>query len=219
MLQWIDRVFLWIRSKAFFYRFTLLTRILLAAAFIPSGTVKLLGERFTLVSTDSPVGAFFEAMYQTGFYWRFLGASQVIAGVLLLFPRAAHLGAAIFLPIIVNIFIITVSLGFQGTPFVTGPMLLAVVYLCMWDYHRFRPMLTESPLEGVVARHRLDLWEAVGFTTFALALIGFFLTTRSLLDGRLTIALVIIGLAAGLFSLGRFLWISWRSVLSEPTMP
>lgn len=218
MLQWIDRAFLWIRSKAFFYRFTLLTRILLAAAFIPSGAVKLMGERFTLVSTDSPVGAFFEAMYQTGFYWRFLGASQVIAGVLLLFPRAAHLGAAIFLPIIVNIFIITVSLGFQGTPFVTGPMLMAVVYLCMWDYHRFRPMLTESPLEGVVARHRLDLWEAVGFTTFALSLIAFFLTTRSLLDGAITIGCVALGLAAGFFTLSRFIWLSWKRTLLEPSM-
>jgi hypothetical protein len=89
-------------------------------------------------------------------------------------------------------------------------MVLAVIYLCMWDYHRFRPLLTETPFAHVVKRHRLDRWEALGFTAFAVSLVGFFLITRSLLGGRLTLACLIVGFSAGLFTLGRFIWVSWR---------
>ena len=203
----IDRPFLWIRSSAFCYRFTLFTRILLAAAFIPTGMVKLMGERFTLLGTDNPIGAFFEAMYQTGLYWRFLGLSQVVAGILLLIPRLAHLGAAVFLPILVNIFVVTVSLHFRGTDILTGLMLLAVIYLCVWDYHRFRPMLTLTPLAGSVPVHRLDKWETGGFVVFAVSLMNFFGITRSFISTDFALVFVVTGFAAGVFTLGRFLWI------------
>jgi hypothetical protein len=116
MIDLVDRAFLAVRRRAFFYRLALFTRILLAAAFIPTGMIKLLGQRFTLMPVETPIGAFFEAMYQTGLFWRFIGAAQVAAGLLLLFPPAAHLGAAMFVPIIVSIFVITVALGFGGRP-------------------------------------------------------------------------------------------------------
>lgn len=102
VIRRIDRAFLWARSRPFLYRFTLFTRILLAGGFIPTGMVKLLGHRFTRISPEDPIGAFFEAMFLTGLYWRFLGLSQVLAGLLLLVPRWAHLGAAAFLPIMIN---------------------------------------------------------------------------------------------------------------------
>ena len=76
----VDRLFVWVRSKPLFYRVTLFTRIMLAAGFIPTGMVKLLGQRFTLLPVSTPIGAFFEAMYQTDLFWRFIGASQVVAG-------------------------------------------------------------------------------------------------------------------------------------------
>lgn len=206
----IDRTFSWIRSSPFFYRFTLFTRLLLVAGFLPTGMVKLLGERFTVLAPDDPIGAFFEALYQTGLYWRFLGLSQVLAAVLLLFPRLAHLGAAVFVPIMLNIFVITVSLGFKGTPFVTGPMLLAALYLCFWDFHRFRPLFTVKPLQQEVAEHRLDRWEKSGFAVFGVSLVNFFGLTRSLYDADLARVSIVVGFAAGLFTLGRFLYLSLR---------
>lgn len=209
-MKFIDRTFLRIRSIAFCYRFTLFTRILLAAAFVPTGMVKLMGERFTLMGTTNPVGAFFEAMYQTGLFWRFIGLSQIVAAILLLVPRFAHLGAAVFVPIIVNIFVITVSLQFGGTPIVTGLMLLAVAYLCVWDYHRFRPMLTTSPLTEVVPVQRLDRWEKIGFVVFAFSLMNFFGVTRRFVNAEFAMVFVFTGLAAGFFTLGRFLWLWWR---------
>jgi len=203
----VDRLFARVRAQPFFWRMTLFTRILLAAGFIPTGLVKLLGERFTLLPPDTPIGAFFEAMYQTGLYWRFLGASQVTAGLLLLVPRWAHLGALLFLPIVANILVVTVALSFTGTPVVTALMLLAVVYLCAWDYHRIRAVFTERPWPAglAVAQPRLDRWERVGFWAFGLSLLAVFVAIRGFVPMAVVRAFLVTGTLAGLFTLVRFL--------------
>ncbi len=203
----LDHLFLWIRSSPFCYRFTLFTRILLAAAFIPTGMVKLMGERFTLIGPEHSVGAFFEAMYQTGLYWNFIGLGQVVAAILLLVPPLAHLGAMLFMPIIVNIFVVTVSLSFGNTSIITGLMLLAVTYLCMWDFHRFRPMLTSAALKEAVPIQRLDCWETVGFVVFACSLLSFFTMSRGLVDAGFAVVCIVAGTTAGLFTLARFVWL------------
>ena len=114
--------------------FTWLVRILIALAFIQSGLTKMVGERFTLLGTDTDIGFFFEALYRAQLYWRFIGAAQVLAALLLLIPRTTALGAVVFFPIILNIFVITWSLQFRGTTLITSLMLLANVYLLCWHW-------------------------------------------------------------------------------------
>ena len=70
-----------------------MNRILLAMAFLPTGLVKATGQRFTLLPVDTPVGFFFEAMYRTGPFWRFIGVVQVASAVMLLIPGTALLDA------------------------------------------------------------------------------------------------------------------------------
>lgn len=202
----LDRLFLRVRSIPFFYRFTLFTRILLAAGFIPTGWVKLMGRRFANISIENPIGAFFEAMYQTGEYWQFIGACQIVAGLMLLIPPTAHVGALLFLPIIANIFVITVALQFKGTVWVTGPMMLAVLYLCAWDYHRFRSLLTTTPsLRSLcVNPRRLDSVERIGFTVFGVGLLAGFSATRGGVPMSWTPFLMVTALLGGLLALGRF---------------
>lgn len=124
--------------------FTLGTRVLLAVGFLPSGVVKLMGERFTKLGIETPVGFFFEAFYRSGFYWNFIGAAQLLAALLLLVPRTRVLGAVVYFPIILNIFLITWSMHFQGTPVVTGLMLLGATWLLLWDVRTIR-CLFEAP--------------------------------------------------------------------------
>lgn len=131
-----------IRSQIIFRLFTWGTRILLFIAFLPSGLKKVMGERFTLLPIENPIGFFFEALYRTGFYWNFLGIMQLIAGLLLLIPRTSFFGALLYLPIIINIFIIVSSMHFKGTPIVAGLMLLANIYLLFWDYDKLKRMLS-----------------------------------------------------------------------------
>ena len=121
--------------------FTAFTRVLLALGFIPPSIPKILHQPFTSLPETNPVGDFFGALYRTGFYYEFIGWGQLLAALLLLFPRTAHLGALLFLPIIANIAVLTFSVGFAGTVYVTALMLVAVLYLVAWEYDRLKPLL------------------------------------------------------------------------------
>lgn len=102
------------------------------------------GARFhnpELLTLETDIGFFFEALYRTGPYWRFLGWAQVVAGLLLLVPRTAPQGALMYLPIITNIWVITLSMYFAGTPVITSLMRLGCLGLLVWDHRRLRPLL------------------------------------------------------------------------------
>jgi hypothetical protein len=127
-----------IRSYIFFKLLTIYLRYLIGFAFVFASVVKIQGKRFTSIPPTEPIGYFFEAMYQTGYYWNFLGWCQFIAGALLVTQRFATIGAFVFLPIILNVFMITHSIDFGlGTPLITTLMLLGTVYLLMWDYRKW----------------------------------------------------------------------------------
>jgi len=121
--------------------FTVFTRCLLAIAFIPPSIIKILHKPFTILPDSNPVGHYFNALYNTGFYYEFIGWAQLTAAVLLLFPRTAHIGALLFLPIIANIAVLTTSVGFVGTWVITIFMTLASLLLTSWEYDRLKPIL------------------------------------------------------------------------------
>lgn len=182
MEQFLDRLHAAARRIPALYRLAIVSRILLALAFIPTGLVKLLGNRFTLLGTDTAVGAFFEAMYQTGFYWNFLGLGQVSAGILLLIPATTALGAVVFFPIVLNITVVTWSVGFAGTVYITPLMLLANIFLLCWDYDRFRFILfAPSPRPALAKTGPMPLIERTGYFTGAGAGLVVLLALRSLL--------------------------------------
>ncbi|GHF99362.1 hypothetical protein GCM10017783_09220 [Deinococcus piscis] len=142
--SWVDRPQGWLatwQATRLALPFTWLTRVLLWLAFLPSGWVKLLGQPFTVLPPSDPVGYFFDALLRTGLYYQFIGAAQLLAGLLILIPRTAAVGAILYLCLITNIFVITVSLDFEGTPVITGLMLLAALYLLAWEYPRWRSLL------------------------------------------------------------------------------
>ena len=114
--------------------FTWFVRVPIALAFIQSGLTKVIGARFTLLGTDTDIGFFFEALYRAKLYWRFIGVAQILASILLLIPRTTMLGAVMFFPIMLNIFVITWSLRFHGTVVVTSLILLANIYLLLWHW-------------------------------------------------------------------------------------
>lgn len=138
----LDRLHARVRKVTLLKIFTVFTRILLALAFLPSGITKVMGNRFTILGLDDPIGFFFEALYRTGFYWRFLGICQLTVALLLLIPQTATLGALAYFPLILNIFVITVSMHFTGTPVITGLMLLANIYLLCWDYDKLKKVFS-----------------------------------------------------------------------------
>lgn len=138
----LDSIHAWAVQQPALRIVTIVIRVLLALAFVPSGLVKILGHPFTQLPVTDPVGAFFAGFFTAHGYYRFIGIAQWVAAGLLLAPRTATIGAAVYLPIILNIAVITMSLGpsFGGTRFITGAMLLGNLYLLAWDWDRWRPL-------------------------------------------------------------------------------
>ncbi|HEY0427700.1 MAG TPA: hypothetical protein VGC76_07945 [Pyrinomonadaceae bacterium] len=137
----LDKIHGWMTKSRVLQIFTVATRLLLFAGFTPPSLIKIMNKPFTVLPDSNPVGHYFNALYQTGFYYQFIGWSQLVAAILLLFPQTAHLGALMFLPIIVNIAVLTTSVGFVGTWVVTIFMALAAMWLVAWDYDRLKPIL------------------------------------------------------------------------------
>ena len=94
-----------------------------------------MGERFTALPSNHPLGHYFDALHLTGYYYTFIGIGQLMAALLLLIPRTALLGAMLYFPIIVNICVLTYAVRFEGTRIATL-MLLANLFLLAWDYDR-----------------------------------------------------------------------------------
>jgi uncharacterized membrane protein YphA (DoxX/SURF4 family) len=202
MLEFLDALHARARRWPPFARLAIITRILLAMAFIPTGMVKLLGERFTAMPVDTPVGFFFEAMYQSGFYWNFLGLGQVMAGILLLIPATATLGAVAFFPIILNITVVTWSVGFKGTIYITPLILLASIFLLCWDWDRLRWIIFE-PAErpALPPKAPLPMVERLGYLTGGITGMIFFLWARGFVPRGVVRPTLILGGAAVLMVL------------------
>jgi hypothetical protein len=143
----LDLIHSWVIKRWWAQMFAVFVRLTLAVGFIPPSIPKILHRPFTILPDSNPVGHYFNALYQTGFYYEFIGWAQLTAAILLLIPRTAHIGALMFLPIIANIAVLTTSVGFVGTWLVTILMCLAATYLVCWEYDRLKPIVLFSRAE------------------------------------------------------------------------
>lgn len=136
----IEELYREAKSDVWFKRFAVFCRIALAASFIPSGYVKIMGERFTGLPSNNPLGHYFDALHLTGYYYTFIGVTQIITAIFLLIPRTSLLGALMYFPIILNIGVLTYATRFEGTRIVTF-MILASLFLLVWDYDRLKHII------------------------------------------------------------------------------
>lgn len=141
----LDRLHASVKQNRWLRYFAVFNRIALAAGFLPSGFVKIMGERFTSLSIHHPMGNYLEALYHTGYYYTFIGLIQVTAAILLLIPTTATLGAMLYFPVILNICILSFAVRFDGSLFSAPLMVLANIYLLCWDYDRLKYLLLVRP--------------------------------------------------------------------------
>ena len=130
-----------VKTLRIFYWFL---KITMGLTFITSGLRKMPGVKFTQISIDDPVGLFFEGMYQTGFYWNFVGYYQILAGILLMLNWFKALSPVLIFPVTVNIFLVSVSLEMRGTPFITACMLAANLYLLLWHLDSYKAIFKKQ---------------------------------------------------------------------------
>lgn len=139
--RWLSQTYDEAKGNKWYHYFAVFCRITLAIGFIISGIVKISGERFASgLPVNNPMGHYFEALHQTEYYYTFIGIAQLVIAILLLIPRTALLGALMYFPIILNICILTYAVRFEGTRATTF-MLLANLYLLLWDYDRIKCIL------------------------------------------------------------------------------
>ena len=148
----LDHLHFRARQNVWLAYFSIFCRIVLALGFLPSGMQKVLGERFTVLPAHHPMGHFLDAFFQTGYYYTFVGLAQVLAAILLLIPRTVTIGALLYLPIILNICILSFAVRFDGSLITSPLMLCAVLYLLCWDYHKIKLVF---PFNHAIAKAQL----------------------------------------------------------------
>ena len=124
-----------------------------------SGQQLAISNAGTPIETLEPLQQFFRVMATSGLYWQFIGLTQVVGGGLLMTQRFAKLGAIIFFGLILNIFVITVSYSFRGTPVITGLMLLATTYLLFWDLSSFQFLVRNAVEKNLIPIQKLRIAE------------------------------------------------------------
>ncbi|HEY1055395.1 MAG TPA: DoxX family protein [Emticicia sp.] len=153
----LDQIHAQLRKNVWLQYFSIFCRVALAAGFIPSGLVKIFGERFTSLSINHPMGHYLEALYYTGYYYTSIGVLQVTAAILLLIPRTATIGALIYFPIILNITILSLAVRFVGSHMTSPLMVLACLFLILWDYHKIKYILPfNEPADHKILRDKSE---------------------------------------------------------------
>jgi uncharacterized membrane protein YphA (DoxX/SURF4 family) len=165
--------------------FTISVRYLLGIAFVWASILKIKGIRFephsgenTLIDSLSHL---LEAMYRSGFYWYFIGWGQLIAGLLIMSQIFSTLGAVVYFPIMLSIFILTTA--FQGPVFLTmtSLMLLTNVYLLLWDWNKLKFLILNNPgdyIDQNTPFSRKKIWTYIGLVLGATVVIFRIISTR-----------------------------------------
>jgi uncharacterized membrane protein YphA (DoxX/SURF4 family) len=158
--------------------FTISIRYLLGTSFVWASILKIQGRRFTPQSAEhEPINSlnhFFESMYQSGLYWHFIGWGQLMAGFLLMSQIFSTLGAVVFFPLMLNIFIITISFGWVGVLHVTLPMLLINIYLLLWDWNKLKFVALSKPqnfINNDSEFTKRSVWSYVGIFYFFMVVV------------------------------------------------
>ncbi len=181
----MERFLFKLKSWKLFQAITICARYLLGSAFTWASILKIKGVRFTPASAEhAPVNSLphlLETMYRSGFYWHFIGWAQLIAGFLLMSQTFSTLGAVMYLPMMLSIFILTTWFESPGVLVITSFMLLANLYLLMWDYNRLKFIVLPKPGEYVdqtTPFSRQKVWAYAGIMLWVLILLFRLFTTR-----------------------------------------
>lgn len=146
------------------------TRIFLGFVFFTAGMGKLTqGNYFPLTMFPMSLSKIL-APHGLALWGEFVAWSQVLIGFLLMSQRFATLGAIMSLPLILNIFMITVSMGFMGTPYLNAFLIGLNLFLLAADYHKLKFLFMDDVTQFRPARLRRKCWQADALWAVALVL-------------------------------------------------
>lgn len=143
------------------------TRLLLGFILFGAGMSKLY-ENHAFPGIIGPVWLEDElAKYGLALFARFVAFSQVIAGGLLITQRFATLGAILSFPMLLCILMVTISLEWQGTPYVNAIFIAMNAYLLVYDYHKLKFIISDKSVDFKTVK--LERKDRIGDLIWALA--------------------------------------------------
>jgi uncharacterized membrane protein YphA (DoxX/SURF4 family) len=182
----MEKFILKIKQITIFQLFTIFLRYLLGAAFVWASILKIKGIRFTPFSGENaPINSLphlLESMYQSGFYWHFIGWGQLVAGFLLMSQIFSTLGAVVYFPIILNIFVLTTYFDAPMILAITSLMLLGNIYLLLWDWNKLKFVVLNDPGDYTNQSTQFSdkkNWIYLGILFFIAIVVFRILTTRN----------------------------------------
>ena len=123
------------------------TRILLGFIFFTAGMGKVTyGDYFPLTMFPMSLERLL-APHGLALLGHFIAWSQVVIGLLLLSQRFATIGAIMCVPLISNILVVTISMGFKGTPYLNAFLLGLNLFLLAADYHKIKFLFSDDVSE------------------------------------------------------------------------
>jgi len=152
--------------------YALLARLFLGYVFFSSGLCKLADGHFGQIIGPPFLIADLEP-YGLGGFAVFLGFSQVMTGALVLSQRWSLLGLVMLVPLNVSILAATISMQWQGTPFVNAFLLIINLFCLLYEWKTLRffllPDTTEQQLPARTTQIFTNNGMAFGVLTLALA--------------------------------------------------
>lgn len=149
----------------------LLTRLFLGYVFISAGFCKLTHGHFGQL-IGPPWLEDRLAQYDLALFARVVAWSQVSCGILLLSQRFSALGAVMLVPMNISILAVTVSMNWQGTPYVNAVFLVLNLLLLAYEWPKFRSLfqagsftVIPNPLDAL----RKDVLNIAGMAVFLVA--------------------------------------------------
>ena len=182
----LNKIIFKFRQLKVFQILTILVRYALGTAFVYASILKIRGVRFTPGSGENaPINSLphlLESMYRSGFYWSFVGWGQLIAGFLMMSHFLSSLGAVVYFPIMLNIFILTTSFQSPMILAVSTLMLLGNVYLLLWDWNKVQFIVLPKPghyMDQSTEFSKKRIWSYLGILLFLIIVVYRFLNTKA----------------------------------------
>lgn len=156
--------------------FILTARVLLAVTFISYGYAKLKGGQFGLTPAQAALPVNQLGLFKLSWYLfeqepfkSFVGVSQIVAGLLLLWNRTALLGALLLLPIAINVLIIDITYIKMVGFYWRLSYYIGLIFLILWHYRDRMRVVWRALTQDVTTRFAYPWW---AYALLPLAAIG-----------------------------------------------
>lgn len=167
------------KKRKYWDYFILCARVLLALTFISYGWAKLSGNQFgvspaEMNMTIKEIGLFKLSWYlfdQQPFKC-FIGISQIIAGLLLLYNRTLILGALMLIPIVANILVMDITYIKMPSFYWRLSYYLLLDFLILWHYKDKMFAAVKSIIVGMNTKYKFS-WKAYALIPVTVILLEF----------------------------------------------